>query len=161
LNATYQMYGYHPVYYESRSDNSSGQTDTHVVFYLNTAGMDVILRPGVIQYRAIGGALDFYFFSGDSTSQESAAHKRDIIEANVEVRAEGLNSRSVLGNAVIEMDKREAVALDVRKRSNGKINSAITAIEQYVQTIGLPQVPPAWGFGEKHLCLRICQYVVG
>lgn len=59
------MYGYHPVYTESRR-GGDGKLRTHGVYLQNTAGMDVLLRRGVIQYRAIGGTLDFRFFSGDS-----------------------------------------------------------------------------------------------
>lgn len=33
----------------------------------------------------------------------------------------------------------------------GSVNSPITAIEQYVSVVGLPQVPPTWAFG-FHLC---------
>ena len=64
------MYGYHPVYTEARR-GSDGKLRTHSVYLQNTAGMDVLLREGVIQYRAIGGTLDLRFFSGDAASGES------------------------------------------------------------------------------------------
>ncbi|EJU04814.1 hypothetical protein DACRYDRAFT_20425 [Dacryopinax primogenitus] len=92
------LYGYHPVYVETRFD-SSGKADSHGVFLLQTSGMDVLLRPGVIQYRAIGGTFDFYFFSGDAAGS----------------------------------------------------NSPLKVVEQYVQFVGLPQMPPMWGFG-YHQC---------
>ncbi|EST05446.1 Glycoside hydrolase, family 31 [Kalmanozyma brasiliensis GHG001] len=58
------MYGYHPVYLETRR-GSDGRLASHSVSMLNTAGMDVLLRRGVVQYRAIGGTLDLRFTSGD------------------------------------------------------------------------------------------------
>lgn len=70
------MYGYHPVYIEARQNGSD--VKTHSVYYQNTAGLDVLLRSGVVQYRAIGGTLDFRFFSGD---ESSSGNKRAAIEA--------------------------------------------------------------------------------
>ncbi|KZO90710.1 glycoside hydrolase family 31 protein [Calocera viscosa TUFC12733] len=98
------LYGYHPIYVETRFDNA-GNADSHGVFLLQTSGMDILLRPGVVQYRAIGGTFDFYFFSGDSASATGA----------------------------------------------GTTNSPLSVVEQYVQFVGLPQMPPLWGFG-YHQC---------
>jgi alpha-glucosidase len=63
------MYGYHPVYMEARQTGS--ELKSHAVYYQNTAPLDVILREGLIQYRAIGGTLDFRFFSGDDSSNST------------------------------------------------------------------------------------------
>lgn len=123
------MSGTHSVYQELRKNAATGQSNTHSTFLLQTHGIDVILRPGVIQYRAvclspdlilsshltrhflmqIGGTLDFYFFSGDSNATTDVA-------------------KSTPNTTV-------------------SINSAVNAIAQYIQIIGLPQVPPAWAFG--------------
>ncbi|EPQ32053.1 uncharacterized protein PFL1_00251 [Pseudozyma flocculosa PF-1] len=62
------QYGYHPVYTEARQ-GADGKVNTHAVYLQNTAGMDVLLRRGLIQYRAIGGTLDFRFFSGDDAER--------------------------------------------------------------------------------------------
>lgn len=67
------LYGHHPIYVEQRT------TGTHGVFLLNSNGMDVKLYPGThpktkkpistVEYNAIGGVFDFYFFAGpDPTS---------------------------------------------------------------------------------------------
>lgn len=61
------MYGYHPIYTEARR-GSDGKLRSHSVYLQNTAGMDVLLRKGVVQYRAIGGSLDLRFWSGDASS---------------------------------------------------------------------------------------------
>ena len=53
-------YGAHPFCLEQRAGKAHG------VFLLNSHGMDVILRKGVLQYRVIGGTLDLYFLSGPS-----------------------------------------------------------------------------------------------
>ena len=65
------QYGYHPIYTEARR-SKDGKLRTHAVYMQNTAGMDVLLRRGLIQYRAIGGTLDLRFFSGDEQETNSA-----------------------------------------------------------------------------------------
>lgn len=63
------LYGSHPVYFEQR------KTGSHGVFLLNSNGMDIELgeesdeesgeaRGNFLEYRAIGGVLDFYFVAG-------------------------------------------------------------------------------------------------
>ncbi|CAL5222310.1 g4654 [Coccomyxa viridis] len=53
------LYGAHPFYMDVRED---GQT--HGVMLLNSNGMDVVVTETKLQYRVIGGVLDFYFFLG-------------------------------------------------------------------------------------------------
>ena len=53
------IYGSHPVYLDVRDDFS-----THGVFLRNSHGMDILLRPGTIEYRVLGGTLDLYFMAG-------------------------------------------------------------------------------------------------
>ncbi|WVN88893.1 uncharacterized protein L203_104108 [Cryptococcus depauperatus CBS 7841] len=84
------IYGIHPIYLEARYDEAKDTVVSHGVFLRNSNGMDIVLRDGVIQYRVIGGTLDFYIFSGPSS-------------------------------------------YDVN--------------EQYVQTVGLPIIPPEWSLG--------------
>lgn len=64
------MYGYHPVYTEARR-GADGKLRTHTVSFTSTSGMDVLLRRGLIQYRAIGGTMDLRFFSGSSNGRNS------------------------------------------------------------------------------------------
>ncbi|KAF8344964.1 glycosyl hydrolases family 31-domain-containing protein [Amanita rubescens] len=64
------IYGSHPVYLEHRYDQDTGKSEAHGVFLFSAAGGDILLatppdsRVSLIQYRMIGGVLDFYFFSG-------------------------------------------------------------------------------------------------
>ncbi|KAF8879211.1 glycoside hydrolase family 31 protein [Gymnopilus junonius] len=64
------LYGTHPVYLEHRFDLSTNTSQSHGVLLLSAAGGDVILTTppssnvSIIEYRMIGGVLDFYFFSG-------------------------------------------------------------------------------------------------
>ncbi|OWZ26692.1 alpha-glucosidase [Cryptococcus neoformans c45] len=60
------LYGTHPFYMEVRYNETSCTLASHGVFLRNSNGMDVVLRDGAIQYRAIGGTLDLYFVSGPS-----------------------------------------------------------------------------------------------
>jgi len=69
------MYGSHPVYLEHRMHEDLTAPRSHGVYLHSAAASDVLLLtpPGsqtsLIQYRVLGGNLDFYFFSGPSPSQ--------------------------------------------------------------------------------------------
>ncbi|KAJ8689619.1 hypothetical protein PTI98_012506 [Pleurotus ostreatus] len=64
------IYGSHPVYLEHRFNATTKKSNSHGVFLLSAAGADILLLtpPGsavsLVEYRMIGGVLDFYFFSG-------------------------------------------------------------------------------------------------
>ncbi|KAF9067849.1 glycosyl hydrolases family 31-domain-containing protein [Rhodocollybia butyracea] len=66
------IYGTHPVYLEHRFNESTQEAQTHGVFLFSSSGGDIMLltppdsTQSLIQYRMIGGVLDFYFFSGPS-----------------------------------------------------------------------------------------------
>ncbi|KZT24332.1 glycoside hydrolase family 31 protein [Neolentinus lepideus HHB14362 ss-1] len=63
-------YGSHPIYLEHRFNATTNTSKTHGVFLLSSAGADVLLATppssniSLIEYRLLGGILDFYFFSG-------------------------------------------------------------------------------------------------
>lgn len=61
-NADSNIYGSIPFYLEHRIAN--GSSNSHGVFLMSSEGMDIIMRPGVIEYRIVGGTLDLTFFSG-------------------------------------------------------------------------------------------------
>ncbi|GHJ90126.1 hypothetical protein NliqN6_6528 [Naganishia liquefaciens] len=58
------MYGSHNVYLSSQWSNDSSSSSSHGVFMLNSHGTDILMRPGVLEYRVIGGTLDLYFVAG-------------------------------------------------------------------------------------------------
>jgi alpha-glucosidase len=77
------LYGTHPVYIDTRyfSTNSSGkpilvtgdslndpaaqlQSLSHGVYLRNAHGQEVLLEPGSITWRTLGGVVDLYFYSG-------------------------------------------------------------------------------------------------
>ncbi|KAK2459580.1 hypothetical protein APHAL10511_008390 [Amanita phalloides] len=68
--ADQNIYGSHPIYLEHRFDQRTGKSQAHGVFLFSAAGGDIILATpqnsivSLIEYRMIGGVLDFYFFSG-------------------------------------------------------------------------------------------------
>ncbi|KAK8861244.1 hypothetical protein IAR55_002063 [Kwoniella newhampshirensis] len=72
------MYGVHAMYMEVRYNEKLKRLQSHGVFLLNSNGMDVILRDGVIEYRAIGGTLDFYFLSGPSPNDVAAQYAHTV-----------------------------------------------------------------------------------
>ncbi|KAI0668774.1 glycosyl hydrolases family 31-domain-containing protein [Trametes maxima] len=65
-------YGSHPVYLEHRYDGKARRSQSHGVFQFSAAGSDIMLLTppsspvSLVQYRLIGGTLDFYFFAGPS-----------------------------------------------------------------------------------------------
>ncbi|KAJ3503798.1 hypothetical protein NLJ89_g8272 [Agrocybe chaxingu] len=69
------LYGAHPVYLEHRSDPYSTTSQSHGVFLLSAAGGDILLltppssNVSLVEYRMIGGVLDFYFFSGPTPNE--------------------------------------------------------------------------------------------
>ena len=71
------------MYMELRWNEKTEKTAAHGAFLLNSHGMDVVLRDGVIQYRAIGGTLDFYFLSGPTPNEvaEQYAHTVGLPQA--------------------------------------------------------------------------------
>ncbi|PIL30006.1 hypothetical protein GSI_07917 [Ganoderma sinense ZZ0214-1] len=66
------VYGSHPIYLEHRYDETSRRAKSHGVFHFGAAGSDVLLLTppaspvSLIEYRLLGGTLDFYFFAGPS-----------------------------------------------------------------------------------------------
>ncbi|EJD44910.1 hypothetical protein AURDEDRAFT_166092 [Auricularia subglabra TFB-10046 SS5] len=65
------LYGSHPIYMEHRLSDS-GEAKTHGVFLMSAAAADILLLTppdspvSLVQYRLVGGALDFYFMAGPS-----------------------------------------------------------------------------------------------
>ncbi|KAJ4469268.1 glycoside hydrolase family 31 protein [Lentinula aciculospora] len=66
------MYGNHPVYLEHRFNETTNEAQSHGVFLFSSSGADILLltppdaTQSLVQYRILGGVLDFYFFSGPS-----------------------------------------------------------------------------------------------
>lgn len=130
---------YHPVYLDVRPQDDNS-TLSHMVYIQSTSGMDVLLRPKVIQYRAIGGTLDFRFFSGSESSESSngsatASNSTEVADAEMQA------DRTVLLGA------RDDNSTD----SSALTNTPLTANAQYVNFVGLPLLAPRWAFG-FHLC---------
>ncbi|KAG1814614.1 glycoside hydrolase family 31 protein [Suillus subaureus] len=74
------MYGSHPIYVEHRYNATTGKASASGVLLLSSAGSDTFLQTppnskvSLIEYRMIGGILDFYFFSGPSDAEVIAQY---------------------------------------------------------------------------------------
>ncbi|KAI9892751.1 MAG: hypothetical protein M1814_001171 [Vezdaea aestivalis] len=87
------LYGSHPFYLDTRyyeTDKASGnmslvtssQTDpsksyksySHGVYLRNAHGLEVLTRPKLITWRALGGSLDLYFYAGPSATEVTQSY---------------------------------------------------------------------------------------
>ncbi|KAI9567845.1 glycoside hydrolase family 31 protein [Boletus coccyginus] len=74
------MYGSHPIYLEHRFDETTNTSSSSGVLLLSSAGSDIFLQTppnsqvSLIEYRMVGGILDFYFFSGPTDVEVIAQH---------------------------------------------------------------------------------------
>ncbi|KAK3899465.1 exo-beta-1,3-glucanase, partial [Staphylotrichum tortipilum] len=97
------LYGAHPVYLDTRyyttntpADGSGGPqvlqyapdpTDTtkeyvsytHGVFLRNAHAQEVLLRPGGITWRTLGGSIDLYLFSGPTAKEVMAEYQKTTV----------------------------------------------------------------------------------
>nr|WCZ58469.1 lysosomal alpha-glucosidase [Andalucia godoyi] len=90
------LYGAHPFYTEFRNGNAHG------VFFLNSNAMDVLLNPGAIEFRTIGGVVDLYFFMGPQPESVIQQYQ-EIIGKPVLIPAWSLgNSQCRWGYATID-----------------------------------------------------------
>ncbi|KAG9311239.1 glycoside hydrolase family 31 protein [Chiua virens] len=78
------MYGSHPIYLEHRFNETTNTSSSSGVLLLSSAGSDIFLQTpsnskvSLIEYRMIGGILDFYFFSGPSDTEVIAQYGETI-----------------------------------------------------------------------------------
>ncbi|KAF8132870.1 glycoside hydrolase family 31 protein [Boletus edulis] len=78
------MYGSHPIYLEHRFNETTNTSSSSGVLLLSSAGSDIFLQTpanskvSLIEYRMIGGILDFYFFSGPTDMEVIAQYGATI-----------------------------------------------------------------------------------
>ncbi|KAH7923368.1 glycoside hydrolase family 31 protein [Leucogyrophana mollusca] len=69
------MYGAHPMYLEHRFNSTTNKSSSHGVLLLSSSGADILLLTppnsdvSLVEYRMLGGILDFYFFSGPTSKE--------------------------------------------------------------------------------------------
>lgn len=98
------LYGSHPFYLETRyfekgsktplkqsqiqqdsfssRDKSKGspyESRSHGVYYRNTHGMDVVLKPDHLSWRTLGGAIDLYFYDGPSQAEVTKEYQKSAV----------------------------------------------------------------------------------
>lgn len=85
------IYGTHPIYLDTRyfqgetyvsnaTDTSAEYTPfTHGVFNRNAHAQEIILRPENITWRALGGTIDLYFYSGPSATDVIQSYQTSTV----------------------------------------------------------------------------------
>ncbi|USP79208.1 glycoside hydrolase family 31 protein [Curvularia clavata] len=95
------LYGSHPFYLETRyfekgknsnkplkqselhqngkTGGSPYESRSHGVYYRNTHGMDVVMKPDHLTWRTLGGAIDLFFFDGPSQPDVTMEYQKSAI----------------------------------------------------------------------------------
>ncbi|KAN0082905.1 glycoside hydrolase family 31 protein [Tylopilus felleus] len=74
------LYGVHPIYIEHRFNDTTNKSSSSGVLLMSSSGGDIFLQTppnsnvSFVEYRMIGGILDFYFFSGPTPSEVIAQY---------------------------------------------------------------------------------------
>lgn len=86
------LYGSHPVYYETRYYDTNGSyvpwhqtiltgnytSLSHAVYYRNAHGQEILLRPEGLTWRTLGGNVDLYFYSGPTVEAATKSYQSTV-----------------------------------------------------------------------------------
>lgn len=91
------IYGTHPVYYDTRyyqtsangttkyvpwnqiSANGTYTSLSHAVYYRNAHAHEILLRPEGLTWRTLGGNIDLYFYAGPTVTQAAMQYQTSAI----------------------------------------------------------------------------------
>ena len=91
------IYGTHPIYYDTRyfETATDGTTTyvpwnhtklggnytslTHAVYYRNAHGHEILMKPDGFTWRTLGGNIDLYFYSGPTIEQAAKSYQNSTI----------------------------------------------------------------------------------
>ena len=91
------LYGTHPVYYDTRYYETAGDgtskyvpwteastggnysSMTHAVYYRNAHAHEILLKPDTITWRTLGGNIDLYFYSGPTVEEATKQYQTSTI----------------------------------------------------------------------------------
>lgn len=87
------IYGSHPIYYETRyydetggyvpwsqtSRNCSYDSLSHAVYYRNAHAHEILLRPHGLTWRTLGGNVDLYFYAGPTIEDAAKSYQRSTV----------------------------------------------------------------------------------
>ncbi|KAI4617903.1 hypothetical protein J4E83_006235 [Alternaria metachromatica] len=65
--------------YESKPTGSKYESFSHGVYYRNTHGMDVVMKPDHLSWRTLGGAIDLFFYDGPSQPEVTKEYQKSAI----------------------------------------------------------------------------------
>jgi len=65
--------------YESKPTGSKYESLSHGVYYRNTHGMEVVMKPDHLSWRTLGGAIDLFFYDGPSQPEVTKEYQKSAI----------------------------------------------------------------------------------
>ncbi|KNG46673.1 glycoside hydrolase family 31 protein [Stemphylium lycopersici] len=65
--------------YDGKPKGSPYESRSHGVYYRNTHGMDVVLKPDHLSWRTLGGAIDLFFYDGPSQPEVTKEYQKSAV----------------------------------------------------------------------------------
>jgi alpha-glucosidase len=65
--------------YDAKPSGSPYESRSHGVYYRNTHGMEVVLKPDHLSWRTLGGAIDLFFIDGPSAQDVTKNYQKSAV----------------------------------------------------------------------------------
>jgi alpha-glucosidase len=65
--------------YDAKPSGSPYESRSHGVYYRNTHGMEVVLKPDHLSWRTLGGAIELFFIDGPSAQDVTKNYQKSVV----------------------------------------------------------------------------------